>query len=327
MLTVQQRFLALALGCLITVSVVANPLYPNTTLNRGQSIQSPLKKYNLIMQTDGSLVMYRADGTKRYAMAKYGQYAIMQGDGNFVEYGTGGVALFNTGTWGNPNALLYIQDDGNLVVYSSTWIPLWNIGADTSTNDPTRVGDVIGRDLDVAVVGFAGHVGIWDGSKVIEATDKGNDAVRQVTLNDFKSLTTYWGSSTYNIPNEYVSVDCGQTFCDYTYSKNTFDVDARQAITRRAFQIYLIGSDYTWAASPKLASPATQWWPAKRGVYRCDTFVLDAMRSSTNDRYALPYSGYIYPTTSAMQTWRNRYIGLTYAPTPRYIFDTLKTFK
>ena len=28
LLTVQQRFLALALGCLITVSVVANPLYP-----------------------------------------------------------------------------------------------------------------------------------------------------------------------------------------------------------------------------------------------------------------------------------------------------------
>lgn len=49
----------------------------------------------------------------------------MQNDGNFVVYDAGGVALWSTGTVGNPGARLAIQDDGNLVVYRADGQALW----------------------------------------------------------------------------------------------------------------------------------------------------------------------------------------------------------
>lgn len=104
---------------LVAPSVAAaNFLGPNDYLRPGQYIQSSQGKYFMTLQTDGSLVMYRNDNTIRYVMAQRGNLAIMQNDGNFVEYGALGNALWNTGTWGNPGAALAIQDDGNLVVYA-----------------------------------------------------------------------------------------------------------------------------------------------------------------------------------------------------------------
>jgi hypothetical protein len=50
----------------------------------------------------------------------------MQGDGNLVEYGPGGQAVWNSMTYGNPGAWAVMQGDGNLVVYSSAGTALWN---------------------------------------------------------------------------------------------------------------------------------------------------------------------------------------------------------
>ena len=113
--------------CLLSSSAQASDyLYPGEILINNGRIITPNGKYQLIMQSDGSLVMYRSDGTIRYSMAKNGAYAVMQSDGNFVEYNSNGAALFSTGTANSvptPN-LLHIQEDGNLVVYSPTWVPL-----------------------------------------------------------------------------------------------------------------------------------------------------------------------------------------------------------
>lgn len=54
-----------------------NTLYSNNLLNPGQYIESSDQRYKLIMQTDGSLVMYRSDGSVRYRMAKNGWIAAM----------------------------------------------------------------------------------------------------------------------------------------------------------------------------------------------------------------------------------------------------------
>jgi hypothetical protein len=86
------------------------------------------------MQTDGNLVMYGANGRVRYHFAGGGSVAVMQADGNFVEYNVLGGAVWNSGTWGNPGSVLHIQDDGNLVVYPN-WTPIWQIGAVPSPND------------------------------------------------------------------------------------------------------------------------------------------------------------------------------------------------
>jgi cell wall-associated NlpC family hydrolase len=61
--------------------------------------------------------------------------AVMQGDGNFVVYATGGGAIWSTGTQGNPGARLAMQTDGNLVVYSAAGKPLWFTSTQPSSND------------------------------------------------------------------------------------------------------------------------------------------------------------------------------------------------
>lgn len=95
------------------------------------------------MQVDGSLVLYRADGSIRYSMDKLGSYAVMQADGNFVEYNSVGGPLWNTGTGGRcpcPNPpYVRVYDDGNLTVnygfppQAQTGL-LWQLGPDPTPN-------------------------------------------------------------------------------------------------------------------------------------------------------------------------------------------------
>lgn len=67
----------------------------------------------LVMQTDGNLVMYRADNSvvwQSITGSNPGAYAKLQDDGNFVVYSTSGTPLWWTGTGGNPN-LTYFGSD------------------------------------------------------------------------------------------------------------------------------------------------------------------------------------------------------------------------
>lgn len=123
------------------IAVAKDRLLPGESIRDNQFISSANGKYTLIMQSDGSLVMYRADGSIRYSMAKRGTFAVMQQDGNFVEY-VGEIpdptkALWNTGTWNccSISPYLVIRDDGNLLI---EWVSSdggvggspWNIGPD-----------------------------------------------------------------------------------------------------------------------------------------------------------------------------------------------------
>jgi len=64
-----------------------------------------------------------------------------QADGNLVIYAAGHVgdpayAPWNTGTFGNPDAFLVLQGDGNLVIYNSTvTLALWNSGTNGHPGD------------------------------------------------------------------------------------------------------------------------------------------------------------------------------------------------
>lgn len=235
MLRNKKILLGACLSCIATLGIAASTLNPNDLLQRGQYLQSPKGAYTLNMQSDGSLVMYRKDGMVRYRMSKNGEFALMQGDGNFVEYSKFAVPLWNTGTHGNPGAWLSIQDDGNLVVYKGVNTPLWDIGVDDGKNDPREQGEVVGRDLDTHSVplGFVGHIGMWNGKRVIEASEGGDNAIKYVNLNDFKSIARYWGTARPRIPDGVIEPTCYETFCPTNLDKHV-SLQAREAIVRYA---------------------------------------------------------------------------------------------
>jgi D-alanyl-D-alanine carboxypeptidase/D-mannose binding lectin len=125
------RPLAALLGLLLSaLAVVAVPtdahaaaggsqLAPGERLNPGESLFAADGRYQLIMQTDGNLVLYQ-DGAARWSSntRPSTSFATMQTDGNLVVYDTTGRALWSSGTRGYTNAFLALQDDGNLVIYT-----------------------------------------------------------------------------------------------------------------------------------------------------------------------------------------------------------------
>lgn len=323
---IQGKFALLIATALVAQTGSANVLYPGVTLSQNQSILSLEGKYRLIMQSDGNLVVYRADGTPRWSSGAKGTRAVMQEDGNFVQYGVFGNAAWHTNTWGNPGAALVIQDDGNLVIYAAQGRgPLWAIGVDTPWGAPQRAGDVVGRDLDVPLLGAIGHIAIWDGNKVYEAV-AGYDkkAIRSLSWNQFQTTTKYWGAAFPYIPAGVTQPVCLHEQCPWFYVPGNSYFESFQA--RRAMTEYMainqeVGAEYTLSAidyHPYQAGLLEYNFPPKIGLFRCDTFVIEMMRIST-DRAS--------PTT-ASETWRKRWQSLSEGPVlPGTVFNKLKSFQ
>lgn len=303
-------------------SEAANYLGANQVLQRGEYLESlPLGNYRLPMQSDGSLVMYRKDGTIRYRMAKHGQFAIMQSNGDFVEYSPFAQELWNTGT-NVPNSIVAIQDDGNLVIYSPNGTPLWHIGAEPGPDSPSSSGEVVGRDLNIKGVGWVGHVGFFDGSNIIEAVvpQSGANAIRVVTVNEFMSESPYWGKAAAKFPNALMVKSCFKDFCSASgvhYEQTTTKV----AMARRALQILLLGADYTLSAAPTRALYANEYYRAQRGKYRCDTFVADVMS------YNSIYQGTMTRDQRRWYEFINQFTHTGSLITPRHLFNSLAEYK
>ena len=132
-----------ALGAPIIDSAVGSPLWspgfagpepmtllPGSRLTPGEFMASralPCGQVEVVMQGDGNLVEYAADGAPVWASGTFGigTYAAMQGDGNLVVYDGGGHPLWASGTDGNPGAALVIGSAGQLALRSTTGISLW----------------------------------------------------------------------------------------------------------------------------------------------------------------------------------------------------------
>jgi hypothetical protein len=96
-------------------------------LHPGWSIYSPSEQLELIMQTDGNLVLYDGAGKALWASGTDhhpGAFATMQTDGNLVVYPPSGHALWASDTDHHAGAFLSLQSDGNLVVYQGS-TALW----------------------------------------------------------------------------------------------------------------------------------------------------------------------------------------------------------
>ncbi|GAU87994.1 hypothetical protein RvY_00770 [Ramazzottius varieornatus] len=99
-------------------------LYSGEMLLPGRSIHSPRGNIDLIMQTDGNLVLYRTrDGHPLWASNTHGRQvreAIMQHDGNLVIHDVYGTPIWASNTHGNTGACVRLQDDGNMCKGFST---------------------------------------------------------------------------------------------------------------------------------------------------------------------------------------------------------------
>jgi len=122
-------------------------LKTNETLRKNQYLYSTNLKYQLIMQSDGNLVLYQVSPKKAlWSINKYGtdNYAVLQADGNFVVYSGAKKALWATATNGKSEDRLTIQTDGNLVLYATNGTALWASHTVQSPTPPS--GGVIGDD-------------------------------------------------------------------------------------------------------------------------------------------------------------------------------------
>jgi hypothetical protein len=105
---------------------MTDTLQPGQKLDPGAMIVSPNGTYRFQLQTDGNPVLTK-NGIALWSPGMVnsgGVKLVMQTDGNLVLYRADGVAVWNTGTQGRPGSRLVVQDDGNLVVYERT-TPYW----------------------------------------------------------------------------------------------------------------------------------------------------------------------------------------------------------
>ena len=116
----------------------------SVTLNPGDAIYSPDRRYKLILQTDGNLVEYDSASNALWAAGTYHKgsiAAVMQDDGNLVVYGPNNAdgslnPIWSSRTDGHRGAALRVQNDGNMVIYDASGKPLWA----SNTEDPSSLG-------------------------------------------------------------------------------------------------------------------------------------------------------------------------------------------
>ena len=103
-------------------------LSPGQELFHNQSITSADGRFQLIMQTDGNLVLYRTHDHHALWSSRTdqsdAQRAIMQTDGNLVIYHVNNRPMWASNTNGSPGSHLIMQNDGNLVIYKPN-VPIW----------------------------------------------------------------------------------------------------------------------------------------------------------------------------------------------------------
>jgi len=108
-----------------------NHLFSNQSLYQGDYLTSNDKRFKLIMQTDGNLVLYKNNNVAIWHTVTFGKpyinRLVMQGDGNAVLYDKNDKYYWNSHTNNYHNGYLVLQNDGNLVIYQNG-IARWNSG-------------------------------------------------------------------------------------------------------------------------------------------------------------------------------------------------------
>lgn len=178
---------------------------------------------------------------------------------------------------------------------------------------PTRLADVVGRDLQTFGLGFLGHLAIWTGDTVIEVLDE-QPVVQENSFESFRGKTSFWGTVYYpgidSMVNGWSSCksvsDCGP---------RVPEPRAAFAVVHRAQHAKIIGASYTLSTSYRpfaygRCDPGGCIAP-QPGVYRSDAFVRD-MFVSTADAWVAANPGNPAPIVlPGVSLPRNLYLYLT----------------
>ena len=103
-------------------------LLPGESISLGGALVSENGTYRFAFQkVDGNLVLFKDSGDLWNAgvPGRGGVKLIMQPDGNLVLYDANGSPIWYTATDVHPGAWFTMQDDGNAVVYDVSKAPLW----------------------------------------------------------------------------------------------------------------------------------------------------------------------------------------------------------
>jgi len=103
-------------------------MLPGTVLYADQPLTSCDGRFSVLLQTDGNVVLYQAGSNvalwNSQTAGQPGNALVMQEDGNLVLYAADGTALWHTVTHGHPGSYLEMQSAGALIVFNGA-TPIW----------------------------------------------------------------------------------------------------------------------------------------------------------------------------------------------------------
>lgn len=113
------------------ITETSTTLLPPATLYGDQTLYSQDGRFRLIMQLDGNLVLYMGSSAlwSSNTPNNVGAYMSFQSDGNLVVYRANGTPAWASGTDGHSDERLLIQNDGNMVLYRDLYTPSWSSGS------------------------------------------------------------------------------------------------------------------------------------------------------------------------------------------------------
>lgn len=196
--------------------------------------------------------------------------------------------------------------------------------------EPKASGDIVGRELSVPGLSWAGHIGIFDGANVIEVLNEGGNVVKINSYDNFKDRSLPWPAVYTKFSEYHYITSCWGANCGLERnSRDYVGLAARYAVAKRAYQIYLIGADYTLSASSRQAEPRyfdreEPYWqgrPSVRGLYRCDTFIMDVFYTTAT------FGGQFNKVSGIPNGWDSKVSNLKSGIiTPAAVFEKLKNF-
>lgn len=195
--------------------------------------------------------------------------------------------------------------------------------------EPKASGDIVGRDLSVPGLSWAGHIGVFDGANVIEVLNEGGNVVKINSYDNFKDRSLPWPAIYTKFSEYHYITSCWSANCGLELRSPDFvGLAARYAVAKRAYQIYLIGADYTLSVYSKRADPRYfergDPWPGRpsvRGLYRCDTFVIDTFYTTA------AFGGEYNRVSGTPNGWDAKVSNLKNGVvTPAAVFEKLKNF-
>ncbi len=175
------------------------------TLKSGASLTSGDGAYQLIMQGDGNLVLYKTSGGAVWStgtVGTSGAWLALQGDGNLVVYAPGNRAIWSSATVGLGGDRLILQGDGNLVLYLPGGRAVWSRAGGRTGNSTTTMAGGWSLGPDTALRAS-------DGSHILYMQADGNLVVYRT------SGGARWSSGTPGHPGAWAAMQTDGNFVVY----------------------------------------------------------------------------------------------------------------